>query len=124
MKKGIIYLLMSIFLLFTVENKQTLDLHPDFPSRCSQGLSLAKKHHIDKSLEKAAFQPANDSLDAPEESHLQLKISDSPDVIVLCALSFGYLLHRDLGYKKQIFVERNIVIQSIKRYLLLRSIRI
>ncbi len=127
MKKGIIYLLMSIFLLFIVENKQSLDFQPDFENQniSSQLFSFAKKHHIDKSLEKNSFQQVNDSLDFPEESDLDLSLSNSFNAIaVFAAFGLGYLLHIYFRSKKQIFHEPETIIYSIKRFILLRSIRI
>ena len=127
MKKGIIYLLMCIFLLFTAANKQSLDFQPDFGSQniASQLFSFAKKHHINKSLEKASFQQANDSLDSPEESNLDLNLSNSLNAIaVLAVFGLGYLLHVYFKRKKQIFHEPETIIYSVKRFILLRSIRI
>lgn len=118
---------MSIFLLFTVENKQSLDFQPDFGNQniSSQLFSFAKKHHIDKSLEKASFHQANDSLDSPEESNLDLSLSNSLNAVAVFAVfGLGYLLHIYFRRKKQSFHEPETIIYSVKKFILLRSIRI
>jgi len=128
MKKGIIYLLMCIFLLFTVENKQSLDFQSDFGAQniaASPFLSFAKKHHIDKSLEKASFQQANDSLDSPEEINLDLTVSNSLNAIAAIAVfGLGYFLQAFFRLKTKKFHEPETIIYSIRRFILLRSIRI
>jgi len=118
---------MCIFMLFTAENKQSLDFQPDFGNQniSSQLFSFAKKHHIDKSLEKASFQQANDSLDSPEEVNLDLSFSNSFNAIaVLAVFGLGYLLHVYFKRNKQSFHEPETIIYSVKRFILLRSIRI
>ena len=125
MKKGIIYLLMSIFLLFIAENKQSFDFQPESQNVSSQIFSFAKKHHIDKSLEKASFQQANDSLDSPEEVNVDLSFSNSLNAItVLAVFGFSYLLHLYFIRTKQKFHEPATIICSVRRFILLRSIRI
>lgn len=127
MRKGIIYLLMSIFLLFIAENKQSLDFQPNFESQNISSLvfSFVKKHHSDKSLEKASFQQINDSLDSPEEINIDLSLSNSFNIIsALAVFGLGYLLHLYFRREKQIFHEPEIIIYSVKRFILLRAIRI
>lgn len=125
MRNGIIYLLMCIFLLFTVENKQSLDFQPDFGSQniSFQLFSFAKKHHLNHSLEKASLQQINDSLDSPEEFDLGLSNAFSA-IAVLAVFGLGYLLHLYFKRTKQKFHEPETIIYSIKRFILLRSIRI
>ena len=125
MRNGIIYLLMCIFLLFTVENKQSLDFQPDFGSQniSSQLFSFAKKHHLNYSLEKASLQQINDSLDSPEEFDLGLSNAFSA-IAVLAVFGLGYILHLYFKRSKQKFHEPETIIYSIKRFILLRSIRI
>lgn len=125
MRNGIIYLMMCIFLLFTVENKQSLDFQPDFGSQniSFQLFSFAKKHHLNHSLEKASLQQINDSLDSPEEFDLGLSNAFSA-IAVLTVFGFGYLLHLYFKRTKQKFHEPETIIYSIKRFILLRSIRI
>lgn len=118
---------MSIFLLFIAENKQSLDFQPNFENQniSSQFFSFAKKHHSDKSLEKASFQQINDSLDSPEEINLDLILSNSLNAVaVLAIFGLGYLLHLYFIHKKQIFHDPDVIIYSVKRFILLRSIRI
>jgi len=123
MKKGIIYLLMSIFLLFIAENKQSFDSQTESQNISSQIFSFAKKHHIDKSLEKASFQQNNDSLDSPEE--INFNFSNSINALaVFAVVGLGYLLHLYFSRTKQKFHEQETIIYSVKRFILLRSIRI
>lgn len=125
MKKGIIYLLMSIFLLFTVENKQTLDFQQDFGSHniSFQLFSFAKKHHRNHSLEKTSLQQINDSLDSPEE--FDLGLSNAVNALaVLAVFGFGYLLHLYFRRTKKKFHAPETIIYPVKRFILLRSIRI
>lgn len=116
---------MCIFLLFTVENKQSLDFQPDFGSQniSFQLFSFAKKHHLNHSLEKASLQQINDSLDSPEEFDLGLSNAFSA-ITVLAVFGLGYLLHLYFKRTKQKFHEPETIIYSIKRFILLRSIRI
>lgn len=125
MRNGIIYLLMCIFLLFTVENKQSLDFQPDFGGQniSFQLFTFAKKHHLNHSLEKASLQQINDSLDSPEEFDLGLSNAFSA-IAVLAVFGLGYLLHLYFKRTKQKFHEPETIIYSIRRFILLRSIRI
>ncbi|WP_028122740.1 hypothetical protein [Epilithonimonas tenax] len=125
MKKGIVYLLMGIFLLFTVENRQTLDFQQDFGSQniSFQFFSFAKKHHRNHALERNSLQQISDSLDAPEEFDLGLSNAFSA-IAVLAVFGFGYLLHWYFRRTKQKFHEPATIIYAIKRFILLRSIRI
>ena len=125
MKKGIVYLLISIFLLFIAENKQSLDLQQDLanPNISFQLFSFAKKHHLNKSLEKISFQQINDSLDSPEE--IDLGFSSAINAIaVLAVFGFGYFLELYYRRTRQKFHEPETIIYSVKRFILLRSIRI
>lgn len=118
---------MSIFLLFIAENKQSLDFQPNFENQniSFQLFSFAKKHHLDKSLEKASLQQINDSLDSPEEVNLDLILSNSLNAVaVLAIFGLGYLLHLYFIRRKQIFHDPDVIIYSVKRFILLRSIRI
>lgn len=125
MKKAIVYILMFIFLLFTAENKQTLDFHPDFGT---QNMSLhifsfAKKHHLNHSLEKASLQQVNDSLDSPEET--DLNFSNAYGFIAIVAtFGFGYLLQFYFRRRIQAFHEPELILSPVKRFILLRTIRI
>lgn len=114
---------MSIFLLFIAENKQSFDFQQESQNVSSQIFSFAKKHHIDKSLEKASFQQNNDSLDSPEE--INFSFSNSINAIaVFAVVGLGYLLHLYFARTKQKFHEPETIIYSVKRFILLRSIRI
>ncbi len=125
MKKPIVYILMFIFLLFTAENKQTLDFQQDFGNQniTLHLLSFAKKHHVNHSLEKASLQQINDSLDSPEETNLNF--SDAYNFIaVVTTFGFGYLLHLYFRRRTHTFHEPEIILSSVKRFILLRTIRI
>jgi len=125
MKKGIIYLLMSIFLLFLAENKQTLDFQPDFGNQniSFHIFSFAKKHRLNHSVEKTSLQQINDSLDSPEESDLSFPNAYN-FIAIVTTFGFAYFLHLYFRRQKQIFHEQETIIYSIKRFILLRSIRI
>lgn len=125
MKNAIVYILMFVFLLFTAENKQTLDFQQDFGNQniASHILSVAKKHHTNHSLEKTSLQQMNDSLDSPEESNLNLSNACN-FIAIIATFGFGYLLHLVFRHQKQTFHEREIILSSVKKFILLRSIRI
>ena len=125
MKKSIIYLLMGIFLLFVAEKNQSIDFQQDVATQniSFHFLSFAKKHHLNHSLEKASFQQINDSLDSPEE--LNLNFSDSLNTIaVLAVFGLGLLFQAFFKRTKKKFHEPETIIYSVKRFILLRSIRI
>ena len=125
MKKSIIYLLMGIFLLFVAEKNQSIDFQQDVATQniSFHFLSFAKKHHLNHSLEKASFQQISDSLDSPEE--MDISFANSLDAIaVLAVLGLGYLFHAFFKRTKQKFHEPETIIYSVKRFILLRSIRI
>lgn len=125
MKKGIIYLLMVIFLLFLAEKNQSIDFQQDVATQniSLNFLSFAKKHHLNHSLEKASFQQINDSLDSPEE--LNLNFSDSLSTIaVLAIFGLGFIFLSFFKRQKQKFHEPETILYSVKRFILLRSIRI
>ena len=125
MKNAIVYILMFVFLLFTAENKQTLDFQQDFGTQniSLQVLSFAKKHHKNHSLEKTSLQQINDSLDAPEESNLNL--SEALNfVAIIATFGFGYLLHLYFRQRTKTFHEPKLIFSSVKRFILLRSIQI
>lgn len=116
---------MFVFLLFTAENKQTLDFQQDFGTQniSLQVLSFAKKHHKNHSLEKTSLQQINDSLDAPEESNLNL--SEALNfVAIIATFGFGYLLHLYFRQRTKTFHEPKLIFSSVKRFILLRSIQI
>ena len=125
MKNAIVYILMFVFLLFTAENKQTLDFQQDFGNQniSLHILSFAKKHHTNHSLEKTSLQQVNDSMDSPEESNLNLSNAYN-FIAVVTTFGFGYLLHLFFKRQKQTFHEQETIIYSVKRFILLRSIRI
>ena len=125
MKNVIVYILMFVFLLFTAENKQTLDFQQDFGTQnvSLQILPFAKKHHKNHSLEKTSLQQINDSLDSPEETNLNF--TDALNFVAIVAtFGFGYLLHLFFRRKKLFFNEQEIILSSVKRFILLRTIRI
>jgi hypothetical protein len=116
---------MFVFLLFTAENKQTLDFQQDFGTQnvSLQILSFAKKHQKNYSLEKTSLQQINDSLDSPEE--INLNFSDAFNFVAIATtFGFGFLLHLLFKREKQHFHEQKAILFSVKRFILLRSIRI
>ncbi len=116
---------MFIFLLFTAENKQTLDFQQDFGNQnvSFHMFSFAKKHHLNHSLEKVSLQQINDSLDSPEETNLNF--SDAYNFIaIVTTFGFGYLLHLYFRDRAQTFHEPKPIHSSVKRFILLRTIRI
>lgn len=125
MKKAIVYILMFIFLLFTAENKQTLDFQQDFGiQNVSLHLfSFAKKHHLNHSLEKASLQQISDSLDSPEESNLNFSNAYN-FIAVITAFGLGYLLQLYFKRRSKTFLKPEIIFSSVKRFILLRTIRI
>ncbi|MDP9956407.1 hypothetical protein J2X97_002066 [Epilithonimonas hungarica] len=125
MKNAIVYILMFIFLLFTAENKQTLDFQQDFGNQdvSLHMFSFAKKHHLNHSLEKASLQQINDSLDTPEETNLNF--SNAYNFIAIVAtFGFGYLLQLYFRRRTQTFHKPELILSSVKRFILLRTIRI
>ena len=116
---------MFVFLLFTAENKQTLDFQQDFGTQniSLHLLSFAKKHHKSHSLEKTSFQQINDSLDSPEETNLNFTDALN-SVAIVATFGFGYFLHLFFRRKKLFFNEQEIILSSVKRFILLRTIRI
>ncbi len=125
MKKSIIYLLLGIFLLFLAEKNQSIDFQKDATTQniSLQSLSFVKKHHPNHSLEKASFQQVNDSLDAPEE--LNLNFSDSLCTITAFAVfGLGFLFRALYNRQKRKFHEPETIIYPVKRFILIRSIRI
>ncbi len=125
MKNAIVYILMFVFLLFTAENKQTLDFQQDFGNQniASQILSVAKKYHKNHSLDKTSLQQINDSLDAPEESNFNLS-NAYQFVAIVTSFGFAYLFHLFFKRVNQHFHEQKAILFSVKRFILLRSIRI
>lgn len=116
---------MFVFLLFTAENKQTLDFQQDFGTQnvSLQILPFAKKHHKNHSLEKTSFQQINDSLDSPEETNLNF--TDALNFVAIVAtFGFGYLLHLYFRQRTKTFHEPKLIFSSVKRFILLRSIQI
>ncbi|PZU86155.1 MAG: hypothetical protein DI529_09080 [Chryseobacterium sp.] len=125
MKKAILYSLMFIFLLFTAENKQTLDFQLDFGTQniSSHLFSFAKKHHLNHSLEKASLQQVNDSLDSPEETNLKLPVAYN-FIAIVTTFGFGYLLHLYFRRRTQTFHKSELILFPVKRFILLCTIRI
>lgn len=116
---------MFVFLLFTAENKQTLDFQQDFGNQnvSLQLLSFAKKHHTNHSLEKTSLQQINDSLDSPEE--INLNFSNAYNFIaIVTTFGYGFLLHLLFKREKQNFHTWKFHFPNVKRFILLRSIRI
>ncbi|WP_374442656.1 hypothetical protein [Epilithonimonas sp.] len=126
MRKGLIYLLMTVFLLFIAENKQSLDFQQDFGNQnfSLHLFSFAKKHRLNHSLEKNSFQQINDSLDSPEEnSQIDLNFNHL-NAFTLFAIGFGYILNHILQRRKLFFYNSAIIRLPARRFILLRNIRI
>lgn len=127
MRKGIIYLLMSIFLLFVAENNN----HIGFQNFVNQttaaySFSLTKLHHYIQPFEKSASHFNPFSLGFPEETGVDdFSISNPFGVIILVTgVGFGYLLHLFFNRRKQHFYRQSNTLHSVRRFILLRSIRI
>lgn len=126
MRKGIIYLLMTVFLLFIAENKQSLDFQQDFGNQnfSLHLFSFAKKHRLNHSLEKNSFQQINDSLDSPEENSPNDIDFNHLNALSVFAIGFGYILNHIFQRKKQFFFNFAILPSPVRRFILLRNIRI
>lgn len=127
MRKGVIYLLMTIFLLFLAENKQSQDFQQDFGHQNSSRflLSFAKKHHITHSVDKTSFQQVNNAWDSPEENPNNLdliKLFISVSIIAGCMISYfkSYKYQRET----QIFYNSSTNHFLTRRFILLHNLRI
>ena len=125
MRKGIIYLLMSIFLLFVAENSHSLDIQTDNSSMTINlhFFSFSKKIHLNQSFSKNTAKHIADSVDFTEDNAFGRANTDlmSSALFALSVASVIFLISR--AY----LCCYNVVIlfpSSIKRYLLLRSIQI
>lgn len=127
MRKGLVYLLMTVFLLFVAENRQSLDFQQDYGNQnfSLHLFSFAKKHRLHQSVEKMSFQQINDSLDTPEENNQNDFDANSLNtVIAITVLGLGYFLHHYFQRKKQVFHESYNLHFPSRRFILLRNIRI
>ncbi|MGV4413111.1 hypothetical protein [Chryseobacterium sp. T1] len=129
MRKGIVYILMSIFLLFIAESKNYAYFQHTFGSHSSNSLTskLAKKHYNTLSLEKSSSQHHDDSLDFPEELKTEaLQYSNILQAVTLVSLlGLGYILNLlYLKRKKRFFIDITNISPSTRTFILFQSIRI
>ncbi len=126
MRKGLIYLLMTVFMLFLAENRQSLDFQQDYgdQSVSLHLFSFAKKHKLHHSVEKTSVQQVNNSLDSPEENRNNLDANTYNVIAAIAVFGLGYFLQRYFQRKKQIFHKQDALFFHAKRFILLRSIRI
>lgn len=126
MRKGLIYLIMTMFLLFLAENRQSLDFQQDYGT---PGFSLhlfsAVKKHQQHSASKTSFHQDNDALNSPEENNQNDFDGGSlTTMVVIAAIGLGFLLHHFFLRTKQIFYNSGKLFFPAKRFILLRNIRI
>lgn len=129
MRKGIIYILMSIFLLFIAESKNYVDFQHNFGSQLSNSLTskLAKKHYNTLSLEKSTSKHNDDSVDFPEELKTDFfqysNLLQTMTIVNLFALGYVFnLLY--LKRKKYFFTDIPTIHYTSKTFIRFQSIRI
>lgn len=125
MRTGIIYILMSIFLLFIAESKNYVDFQHNFGGHSSNTLTskLAKKHYNNLSLEKSTSKHNDDSLDFPEEvKTISFQFSIFNQILTV---GLGYIIHLFyLKRKKRFFVYIANIFHNTRTFILFQSIRI
>ncbi len=126
MRKGLIYLVMTMFLLFVAGNRQSSDFQQDYgnPGFSLHLFSFAKKHQ-QHAASKTSFHQDNDALNSPEENNQNDFDAGSINTLVVSAvIGLGFLLHHFFKRTKQIFYEAGILFSPARRFILLRNIRI
>lgn len=124
MRKGIIYLLMSIFLLFVAENSHSFDIQTDYNNQSVllHLFSFSKKYHLNHSAEKNVTKHIADSVDFAEETGCSLiNLYTLATAISFAGLAYIFQLTKTenlIRYKHHVFIA------AVKRFILLRSIRI
>lgn len=129
MRKGIIYMLMFIFLLFIAENKSYVDLQPSFGiHNLNVPVSkLVKKFQHNSSLEKSNSQHGDNSSISNEEPKTDdLKMTNHYFAIAIFSLfSLGYIFKLlYLKRKKPFFVNTEKRLPFTKTFLFLETIRL
>lgn len=128
MRQGTIYILMCVFLLFIVENKNHINLPSDFSNQTLNSLTskLTKKHDRSLSLEKYRTQYENSSVDVLEELPLDdfQQINNLIATLAVSIFSLGYILNLlYLKRKRHFFIDIINSSQSVRLFIFLRSIR-
>ncbi len=126
MKSGFIYLLLSVFLLFIVENKNYADFQQDSGFQNVSSHSVSKKHRLNQTFDKFSSQHNDASNISYETEDDDFQISDvfQAAVVIAAISAFGVLL--DLLYRrysKTVFYYF-AVFHTVKKFILIRSIRI
>lgn len=129
MKQGIIYILMSIFLLFIAESKNYVDFQYGFGNQSSnyQISKLAKKHYDTFSLDKSFSQHYDNSLNVPEELKTNaFQYSNLlQGIAVISLLGLGYIFNLIfLKRKNHFFTDVIRFSLSTRTFILFQSIRI
>ena len=95
----------------------------DYPVRTKTSKEMRMRFKKAEKNDFLATYKINDSLDSPEETNLNF--TDALNfVAIIATFGFGYLLHLLFRRKKLFFNEQEIILSSVKRFILLRSIRI
>lgn len=125
MRKGIIYLLMGIFLLFVAENSHSLDLRTDGNNQSVllHLFSISKKFHLNQSFTKHASKHIADSVDFTEETGCNIA-NPYTFAVVCCFAGLLYLWTLAAGADRKIKFRDSQVFCAVRRFILLRSIRI
>lgn len=124
MKKGIIYILMGIFLLFVAENKLTYDVSQTLDYAFSLPTYPSVKHH-NEHTDKVSYHHITDFLNAPEESILEPSFSDYFTAIALFAsVGFGYFLRMYYTRREKKYFAPANIIYTVRQFIILRSIRL
>ena len=127
MKNGILYLLMSIFLLFVVENRNYTDLQQNTGSDFYSVHHFSKKHHQNQMLEKSNTSHSQDSGNVTVETDDELLPSASAVAFACAAVIFSFTFVLALLYRKRArLIPYSFVdgYPSVKKFILIRSIRI
>lgn len=118
---------MSIFLLFVAEINQQID----FQNLENQTVSFfsnsfIKQHHLVKSFEKETSHLNPDFFGYPEEITVDdFSFSNALDIIIIATVTgFGYLIYLFYRQEEYFFYRQKNIFQTIRRFILLRSIRI
>ena len=125
MRKGIIYLLMSVFLLFLAENNNNIDWQPYNTGQALsfQLFSFAKKHNHHRTLDKTISKHLSDGVDLVEENDNNLAHHFSSFVIIAILssvfFSLSFLRRFDISVE-----EPEESPNSVKKFIFLRSLRI
>ena len=127
MKNGILYLLTGIFLLFVVENRNYTDFQQNPGADIFSAHNFAKKHHQNQTLEKSNTGHSQDSGNLTAETDDDLLPSANAVAFVCAAVVFGFTYVLALLYRKRAkLIPYSFIygLSSVKKFILIRSIRI